>query len=560
MKKRPALALTLLIALAAAALSARPARAQDDQAMTHVTRAVAAEADENWRLALQEYSAASSIDTSSTYLVARVIRCLFHLGRDDEVMSFTNALWRRDSTQAEAAGYAAEMARLHGRMDEAALWFAAAARANPGDASNWIRLGEVLEVALAYERAEQAFARASEADPESPGPLFHLAWLKARAGRESEAREPLERLVRLEPSYRFALIMLGRLNEKDGRLDDARQSYARAAQVGATAEDREEGLRGVARVAFVQGRFDDALPPLSDLIRAHPREAQLRALRMEARARGQHPAGVLAELDTLRGLEPDNPDWASLRAELLLDQGKGDRAGEELRAFAQKHPGSARAQQIAASLALRRGRWDEALAEADRARALAPDSARVHYLRGQILAGAGRRPEAETALLEATRLDSTFEAAYFALGVIREKDGHLDSSEQAFRAVLRLNPKNASALNYVGYMYADRGLRLEQSLDEIGQALAIEPDNPAFLDSKGWTLFRLGRMEEARDALKSAVAKGGQDAVIHEHLGDVLCSLRRYDEAREAYLAALEKDHANRSVRAKLKSLRHLAP
>ena len=50
---------------------------------------------------------------------------------------------------------------------------------------------------------------------------------------------------------------------------------------------------------------------------------------------------------------------------------------------------------------------------------------------------------------------------------------------------IELNPENAAALNYLGYMLADRGIRLQDSISFIERALAIDPKNPAYLEPCG---------------------------------------------------------------------------
>ena len=136
----------------------------------------------------------------------------------------------------------------------------------------------------------------------------------------------------------------------------------------------------------------------------------------------------------------------------------------------------------------------------------------------------------------------------------------LAGSEAAFRRVVALNPKAASARNYMGYMWVDRGMKLEEGLKEILQALELEPTNPAFLDSKGWALYRLGRLTEARVALDLAIQSGGRDAVIHEHLGDVLASLKLYTLARGAYRDALERDPKSGSLPGKIHEVEKFIP
>jgi len=121
-----------------------------------------------------------------------------------------------------------------------------------------------------------------------------------------------------------------------------------------------------------------------------------------------------------------------------------------------------------------------------------------------------------------------------------------------FSDLLRKEPDNAPALNYLGYMYADSGVHLEESLEMIKKALTYEPDNGAYLDSYGWALYRLGRLEEAEEQIRKALDVVQSDATIHEHLGDILRARGHLDEARDHWQRAYEIDPTNPALRSKL--------
>src|SRR5262249_34284498 len=74
----------------------------------------------------------------------------------------------------------------------------------------------------------------------------------------------------------------------------------------------------------------------------------------------------------------------------------------------------------------------------------------------------------------------------FELGAVLEKQKRFAESEAAFRRVLKQDPEHAPALNYLGYMLADRGERLDESVEFVKKALEIDPDNGSYLDSLGW--------------------------------------------------------------------------
>ena len=111
-----------------------------------------------------------------------------------------------------------------------------------------------------------------------------------------------------------------------------------------------------------------------------------------------------------------------------------------------------------------------------------------------------------------------------------ERQKQFDQSEAAFRKVLELNPKNAGALNYLGYMLADRNVRLEEAYDLIKRAVDLEPDNGAYLDSLGWVYFRQGKLDDARGLLERALERM-PDPTVRDHLGDVYLKLGKTKEA-----------------------------
>jgi tetratricopeptide (TPR) repeat protein len=133
----------------------------------------------------------------------------------------------------------------------------------------------------------------------------------------------------------------------------------------------------------------------------------------------------------------------------------------------------------------------------------------------------------------------------FSLGVANERLGRYAEAEQAFERALAIDPDDGRTLNYLGYMWADRGEKLEQALELIQRAVALEPDNGAYVDSLGWVYFRLRRLSEARHHLEEAARLMPEDATILEHLGDLYVALEIPDKAREIYRRALAMDDDN---------------
>jgi tetratricopeptide (TPR) repeat protein len=105
-------------------------------------------------------------------------------------------------------------------------------------------------------------------------------------------------------------------------------------------------------------------------------------------------------------------------------------------------------------------------------------------------------------------------------------------------------------------MLADRGERLDESVDLITRALEVDPRNGSYLDSLGWAYFKGGRLQLAEQHLRQAAEQLATNSVVQDHYGDVLFKLERYQEAVDAWLHALggdgdsiDRDDIDRKIR-----------
>ena len=140
----------------------------------------------------------------------------------------------------------------------------------------------------------------------------------------------------------------------------------------------------------------------------------------------------------------------------------------------------------------------------------------------------------------------------FALGAALERNNQFYEAVETLRELISIDSNNAQALNYLGYMLADRNEQLTYALELIEKAISIAPDNGAYIDSYGWVQYRLGNYEMALTELKKAVDLIGDDAVIYEHLGDVYEALGDRNEAERHYRRALELDPDSINLEEKL--------
>lgn len=120
---------------------------------------------------------------------------------------------------------------------------------------------------------------------------------------------------------------------------------------------------------------------------------------------------------------------------------------------------------------------------------------------------------------------------HFLRGALQERQKHIDAAEREFRQTLDLDPNNALALNYLGYMLADHGTKLNEALQLVQRAVKLDPENGAYLDSLGWVHYKLGQYALAEQMLEKAVALMPTDPTVRDHLGEVYASTGHLQQA-----------------------------
>lgn len=139
----------------------------------------------------------------------------------------------------------------------------------------------------------------------------------------------------------------------------------------------------------------------------------------------------------------------------------------------------------------------------------------------------------------------------FSLGAAYEQNGDIDRAEAVFEEIIAKAPDHSQSLNYLGYMLADRGERLEYARDLIERAVELAPENAAYLDSYGWVFYRLRKFDKALDLLQKAVSIE-TDPVIFDHLGDAYNATGDVENARLWWQKALDLQPENEQIKQKL--------
>jgi tetratricopeptide (TPR) repeat protein len=470
---------------------------------------------------------------------------------------------------------------------------AAAARqasaAPPPDppASYYFLLGRHLEDVHKVEEAIAAHKKGIALQPESAELRAELAALYARQDRAREALDTAEGALQRDPANREANRIIGTVyaalsdqrrpfrpgddpaqygakaiaalekSRRDagfdvnlelilGRLYLNARDYAKATLSLRRLVDDQPGYpEGAMLLAAAQegaGQTDDEIATLETTLEYNPTfyRAYLRLAELyEHQRRFADAADAYAHAAEANS----RVDVSSQRAAALLNAGNAAEARDILQATVQRTaaPDAPLLYMLGqAQRMLKDG--DAAAATAQRLTTAFPEDPRGSYLEAQLLRDKGRVPEALTVfegLMKRSPQDTSLVYEYASL---LERAGRIADAERALRDVLAKDPQDANALNSLGYLLADHGQRLDEAVDLLQRALAIEPANPSYLDSLGWAFFRQGKLDLADAPLTKAADQLPKSSTVNEHLGDLRVKQERFADAVAAFERSLAGD------------------
>ena len=313
-----------------------------------------------------------------------------------------------------------------------------------------------------------------------------------------------------------------------------------------------------------EGKTADAINALNGLLESMSRRTYDAAQR-DVRGRMLEKLGALYDkneqydkaVDAFREMATLDPDKSARGEALIVDSYRMaknyPKAEQESDAAAKKYPNDRTLREVRAQLLTDEGKTSQAIAELKGL--LDGKNDRETWLAiADVYQKAKDYGEAAKALDQAEKLSTTKDdkaAVYFQRGALFERQKKLDQAEKSFRQVLdnanTKDPIYASTLNYLGYMFADQNIRLQEAQELIKKAVDLEPNNYAFLDSMGWVYYRLNRLEDAERELTHSIQIESKDPTIHDHLGDVYFKEGKLKEAIAQWQSSLQQANAPNS-------------
>ena len=435
-----------------------------------------------------------------------------------------------------------------GKNAEAIGWLEEAAADDP---RLYAALAEFYERDRRWKDAATAYATAAQVSPRNFDLKTRYASALLNEGRRDgvkKAEQVLTEALSGRPGDQRALYLL---SQAERRLGDIGAAEATARRVIAMNGKSPWGYYALAEALEYRQQYqaviDSLVPAVADFrTRRGPLDVVGLGLLLPHLGFAYQQLGsfdqAIVLLDEAHRLSPTDSAVTSYLIEANLSAKKYATAIELASLARKEHPDDLRLARQHAQALRQNGEPDQAVRVLEDLLKKQSDQPMTYIALASLYADTSRGPQAITLLEGAQAKFPADTSIDFELGAVFDKQKRFADAEAAFRRVLAREPDHAGALNYLGYMLADRGERLDESVAFLKKALEIEPDNGSFLDSLGWAYYKTNRLDLASENLKRAAEQLKTNSVIQDHYGDVLFKLARYTEAIDAWTRALAGD------------------
>jgi Flp pilus assembly protein TadD len=404
--------------------------------------------------------------------------------------------------------------------------------------------------------AQAQLEKAVAADPKSAEVRAELAAFHLRRDAADDAERVAKEALQLDEKSSEAHRVLGMLyaarSEDTGRgqaaqnaaADSVRQAISHLESV----TDNPAGLTDL-NLQYTLGRLytrnnqpDKAIQALTRVVNENPLSVQGRLALAQAFVVARDINSAIA---TLQEIVEDEPRVANMLGQFQEQAGRLKDAADSYTKALSVAPNSRelKVRRIAALLGAKD--FQRASDFAGQGQTQHPDDLRFPQLRAHALQQMGDSAGAITVLEPVARTNPNDATTQLALADLYSNAGRKQEAERTVRQLVALEPGNADALNYLGYLLADRGQQLDEAIRLVRRALDIEPNNPNYLDSLGWAYYRRGDYDQAEKLLEPAAQQMPRNATVQEHFGDILAKRNRWADAIAAWTRALQGDEGD---------------
>lgn len=433
-----------------------------------------------------------------------------------------------------------------GGSDAALLHLRAASASDPSNLPLALKVASDHLARKDYQLARTVLTRTVAHHPRSAEVRLLLGMAHQLNSESKLAEREYRAAVKLDPAATEPRIRLAALYVAEERIGKALGVVDPAMEQPRFRQAMLDFCITMGRLLLLSGQPEQAVVFWERAVRADPDRLEIRSLLARAQAAAGNRRAAISGLLELAGRVPGDNQVALLLGELHEDEGDLEAAARQYERVVKASPDDPVAVMRLAGAILKE-RPGEALKLVEESARKHPDNMETLTYLGLLYSRAERFDDAVGcfAKVEAQALKGAAGAKslqphfYFWYGSACERAGRLEEGERLLTTCLELAPDSAQALNYLAYMWAEKGVNLDKALEYATRAVKLVPDEGAYLDTMGWVYYKRGEHSKALDYLRKAIKAMPDDPVIVDHLGDVFHALGRERQARRYWQKAL---------------------
>jgi len=491
------------------------------------------------------------IDPHSPTLLRALSRAALHAGDVESAVRYAGDGITLDPHDARLRYLRASIFQALGHDDQAVPDLEAAVESDTSESDYSLALARQYERLEKLDQARENYELAFRHTDPDPDDELRYALLLGRMGDSKNAMPVLDRLREGSDNPRIELTWAW-VADDVGRHADAVPVFEK--HLKERPDDRLVRRRLINALVDLN-RTQEAVPHAEGLYNAGHDLSDARLLATLYLRLNQNDKARDLALDVNKN-HPNDWNAAGFSVALLGRAKEQGKAIELAKKTTELHPNSYRSWMLYAGALSQADRQPDAVRALEKGQTFLPDSAAALLELGRAYTDAGETARAESLLVQALDQGADTAATWYDIASAREKAKDFTGAETAIQEVLRLQPDNAQALNFLGYLYADYNRKADEAVPLLKKALTLDPENGFIMDSLGWAYYRIGSLDSARVELEQAIQTSGEDPTILEHLGDVYAAMKRVPEAKARYRRSLEIKPDNPPLKAKLEKLR----
>ena len=471
--------------------------------------------------ALQE--AKNAVELDPNYIDARLLLAgLYSTASDNEsAIREYDTILKLDPESEEAAVFRAQVLIESGKTGGAITSLENFVKKQPGSTVGWFYLGQAYQRRGDNGAAEKSFKKAIEIEDRFSQAYLSLGYLYEADSKDEKAIKVYESLYNrsqnISAAKRISTLLL--------KAERYKEALPFLEVVMANDPDDLNTQVKLGLIYIESGRLDDSDRLFSDLQRKNPDSDRVHYYLASVQEEKKEFENALENFLKVKPESEFFNDSSIHAAYIYQSRSENDKAKSLIRDSIKKSPKYANFYVYLAALEEQDKNFQTAIDVLKSGETLFPDHEKILYYQGSLF----------------------------------DKIGDTDSAVHLMEKILSSNPDHSDALNYIGYTWTSKGVRLREAGAYLQRAIALQPDNAFILDSWGWHLFTLGKYSRAAVVLEKAAELQPAESIILEHLADVYVQLNLKEKAVAQYEEALRlaKEISNKStIETKLANLK----